>query len=146
MNHTKLMILSEKVGAFLLAQNQRLATAESCTGGLLAEMITAVPGSSQWLDVPSSLIDELGAVSEATVIAMVKGIFKHCNADVGVSVSGIAGPSGGSIEKPVGTVCLGYGTRQGLIQAHTYHFEGNREQIRQQSAYAALTQILAIYQ
>lgn len=141
-NYFKLIkILSEKA--------LTIATAESCTGGLVAKLITDVPGSSQafiggvvtysnemkqkMLDVkPQTLID-YGAVSEETVAEMLSGILRLTGANFGVAVSGVAGPTGGSKEKPMGTVIIGvqfYDTKK----IERYQFDGNREDVRRQSA------------
>ena len=131
-----------------------LATAESCTGGLIAAACTDLPGSSAWFDrgfvtysnaaktqmlgVPESLIAQHGAVSEAVVLAMANGAVAQSAAQVSISVSGVAGPSGGSPAKPVGLVWLGFS-----IQGHTHsqclRLAGDRATIRQQAVYSALT-------
>jgi nicotinamide-nucleotide amidase len=116
--------LAQMLGQLLMAQNWRITTAESCTGGLIAGALTDVSGSSSWfeqgvvtysnrakqnlLGVPSSVFDEHGAVSEACVMAMASGALRTSGADIAVSVSGVAGPGGGSAEKPVGTVWLAW--------------------------------------
>lgn len=121
----ELAALSRRLGEALRACGWKLATAESCTGGWIAEAVTATAGSSDWFDrgfvtysndaksemlevSPVTLVEH-GAVSEATVREMVAGALAHSRADVAVAVSGIAGPTGGSAAKPVGTVCLGWG-------------------------------------
>ena len=129
------------------------ATAESCTGGLIAKMITDVPGSSEaftggvvayansvkvnTLSVPTNIIEAHGAVSEQTALAMAVGAAKILGADVAVGVSGIAGPEGGTADKPVGTVCFGFVFPNGT-ETLTKHFVGNREQVRAAAADFAL--------
>ncbi|MBF9015768.1 MULTISPECIES: CinA family protein [unclassified Oceanispirochaeta] len=131
-----------------------LVTAESCTGGLIAAALTDIAGSSDvvWggfvsyadeaktrlLDVPASLIEENGAVSEEVVHAMVVGALKNSTADLAVAVSGIAGPGGGSPEKPVGTVWIAAGLKNKSINAELCHFSGSRSQIRKETVNRAL--------
>ncbi|WP_073580355.1 CinA family protein [Vibrio quintilis] len=138
--------LSRKVGAKLKEKKHTLVTAESCTGGAIATSVTAIDGSSAWFDrafitysneakmemltVSEDILNEYGAVSEPTVLAMVEGALKYSRASVAVSVSGIAGPGGGSKEKPVGTVCFAWKDNCGWQKAETVHFTGNREQVR----------------
>ena len=130
-----------------------LAVAESCTGGLIAALLTEIPGSSavfdrgfitysnasktQLLDVNPGLIAQHGAVSEPVAVAMAKGARLRAGVDVSVAVTGIAGPEGGSKEKPVGTVCIGAECAEGR-EVKTFHFSGNRSEIRLQAAMAAL--------
>jgi nicotinamide-nucleotide amidase len=129
-------------GTVLLSQLRSrglsIATGESCTGGLITAVLTAVAGSSdvvdrgfvtysnaaktEMLDVPAALIEEHGAVSSEVATAMLEGIFRHCEADIAVSVTGIAGPSGGSAEKPVGLVYVTAGRRGGPILAKACRF------------------------
>src|SRR5690606_2324187 len=120
----RLETLAQRTGQWLRTHGWRLATAESCTGGWIAETVTAIAGSSDWFDcgwvtysnaakqrqlgVPATLIDTQGAVSEAVVAAMVRGALAHSDAQVALAVSGIAGPTGGSPDKPVGTVCFAW--------------------------------------
>jgi nicotinamide-nucleotide amidase len=142
--------------AELLTQGtvRRVSTAESCTGGLLAKMLTDVPGSSRYfqrgwitysneaksemLGVPAEAISSHGAVSEEVVRAMADGARSKSGADFSLSISGIAGPDGGTPAKPVGTVCIGLAHPAGVI-AHTFKFPGDREMIRDRSAKMALT-------
>ncbi len=141
------------VGAHLAAGGFSMSTAESCTGGLLGQMLTSVPGSSGFyaggviaysnqlksalLDVPVEVLDTHGAVSGPVVMAMASGVRKLTRTDVAVSVSGIAGPSGGTIEKPVGTVWFGLASSDGA-QAMEARFTGNRIEIRRCAAISAL--------
>lgn len=151
--------LAAKIGAQLLANGQRLATAESCTGGWVAQALTAIAGSSGWFDrgfvtysneakqemlgVPAETLASHGAVSEATAAAMALGALQHSHADWALSTTGIAGPGGGSPEKPVGMVCFGWAGPDGHIEVDTRHFSGSREQIRHQSVNHALRELLS---
>jgi len=145
----------------LLARRWRLASAESCTGGLIAAACTERAGSSDWfergvvsysneakvalLGVPASLIAAHGAVSEAVARAMAEGIARSSGGDLAVSVTGIAGPSGGTPAKPVGTVWFGFALRRdGVIevQAEHHRFDGDRAQVRRASVRHALQALL----
>lgn len=155
---SQLYELAVAVGEGLLARNWLLVTAESCTGGWCAEAMTMVPGSSAWfergfvvytnvakhemLGVASATLQAHGAVSEAVVSEMVTGALAHSHGHVALAVSGVAGPSGGTPAKPVGTVCLAWGTRDTAPTAITYHFEGDREAVRRQSVIMALQGVL----
>lgn len=150
--------LAEQLGECLKAKGMKLASAESCTGGWLAKIITDIPGSSAWFEgsvvcysneskhsllaVAESTLDEFGAVSGETVLEMSDGIFSHTEADVAVSVSGIAGPDGGTEEKPVGLVWLGWGKRDKSVFANPFNFAGDREDVRKQSIKQALNCLL----
>ena len=141
------------IATLLTRREQRLATAESCTGGLIAGALTALPGSSVWfergwvtysndaktadLGVDASLIADEGAVSEAVAAAMACGARRTAGVTYALSVTGIAGPDGGSPAKPVGTVCFGWATPAGT-QTDTQHFIGDRQSIREQSVAHAL--------
>lgn len=154
----KISELAQQLGECLKAQGLTLATAESCTGGWIAKTVTDLAGSSDWfegsvvcysnaskhslLGVPAEIIDIFGAVSNETVKAMTEGVFEHTLADVAVSVSGIAGPGGGSDEKPVGTVWLCWGKKNEEAHAHEFHFEGDREAVRLQSVEKALVSVM----
>ncbi len=151
--------LAAQVGAALAARGAMLATAESCTGGLIAAAVTSVAGSSAWFDrgfvtysndakvellgVPPEVLDSHGAVSPATVLAMAAGALARSRAQVAVSVSGIAGPGGATPTKPVGTVCLAWASRDGWQRASTEHFAGDRAAVRLASARTALAGVLA---
>jgi len=131
-----------------------LAIAESCTGGWVAQAITAMSGSSQWfergfvtysnaakmelLGVQAATLEQHGAVSEATVREMAEGALRHSHAQVAVAVSGVAGPGGGSLEKPVGTVCLAWAGGGADTRAECRMFLGNREAVRRQAVAAVL--------
>ena len=152
--------LAVEVGAALKARGFVLATAESCTGGWIGEAVTAVPGSSEWyergfitytnvakremLGVAADTLEKFGAVSEETVKAMVSGALAHSHAQLAVAVSGVAGPSGGTPAKPVGTVCIAWGLTTGEPSAETRLFAGDREAVRRQSVERALAGVLAL--
>lgn len=145
------------LGQQLVQQGYMLATAESCTGGLIGAACTDVPGSSAWfcggviayandvktavLQVPATTLLAHGAVSEATVRAMVLGVCALTKAQVGVAVSGIAGPDGGSAEKPVGTVWFGFAVR-GVVTTQRMLFEGDRQRVRDAAVGHALTTLV----
>jgi nicotinamide-nucleotide amidase len=155
--------LAERAGRLLLATRRRLATAESCTGGWIAKAMTDVPDSSRWfecgyvvysnaakvrdLGVSEQALQTHGAVSEPVVREMAAGALRISGAEVAVSVSGIAGPSGGTPEKPVGTVWFGLavrnGERFGLI-SKLQHFPGGRQAVRGASVAYALQLILGL--
>ena len=146
--------LVRMLGQSLLQKGAVCATAESCTGGLVAAAITDVAGSSAWFDrgfvtysneakvellgVPDATLREHGAVSEATARAMAEGALARSNAQVAVAVTGVAGPGGGSSEKPVGTVCFAWASRARPTIAVTRRFDGGRAAIRQASVVEAL--------
>lgn len=148
----------DQIAHALRRRGWRLATAESCTGGLVAAMLTAVAGSSDWfergwvtysnaakteaLGVPAALIAAEGAVSTAVAQAMADGARTHSGADLAVSVTGIAGPGGGSATKPVGLVCFGWSTIAATT-TETQVFVGDRHAIRMQAVAHALAGVLA---
>jgi nicotinamide-nucleotide amidase len=148
--------LEQVVGDLLVARGLRIGVAESCTGGLITSRLTDVPGSSRYVDrsvvtysneakvamlrVPEALLAEHGAVSEPVALAMADGIRSMAGVDVGVGVTGIAGPGGGTPEKPVGMVCLAALTR-GVSRVRTARFIGEREQIKFQASQAALDMV-----
>ncbi len=150
---------AEQVVARLAGQGGWLATAESCTGGLIAARVTDVPGASSAFDrgfvtysnaakcellgVLPQTLDRYGAVSEAVVREMASGALVRSRATIAVAVSGIAGPGGGSPEKPVGTVWLAWAVRDGAVEACGFHFGGDRSAIRMQAVEAALAGLLA---
>lgn len=135
----------------------KLATAESCTGGLIAATCTDLAGSSDWfergfvtysnaaktelLGVDAALIDQHGAVSEPVVRAMAQGALTHSHAQIAVAVTGIAGPGGGSADKPVGTVWLGWATASGVTTA-LQRFDGDRAQVRAATTLCALRELV----
>jgi len=146
--------LAAELGSLLSSRGWRVGTAESCTGGLVAAAITSVVGSSGWFDagyvtyadttkramlgVPEGVLREHGAVSEATARAMAEGALRASGADIAVSITGVAGPGGGTPAKPVGTVCLAWALRDRPTEAVRRHFEGDRGAIREASVVAAL--------
>lgn len=148
---------TQALAAILIENNWLMATAESCTGGLIAAACTDLAGSSQWfergwvtysnaaktelLGVPADLIARHGAVSEAVVRAMAEGAVAHSHAQVAVAVTGVAGPSGGSPDKPVGTVWLGWCVT-GQTHTECRHFSGDRAAVRQATVDHALTQLV----
>jgi nicotinamide-nucleotide amidase len=150
--------LAIELGAHLKAHHTTLGLAESCTGGMVAQAITSVAGSSAWFDrgfvtysnaakiemlgvLPETLA-KYGAVSEQIALEMAQGALTHSNADITGSITGIAGPDGGSDEKPVGTVCFAWASKTGVLRATTQHFLGNRQQIRQQASVTMLTGLM----
>lgn len=160
----ELFALSERVGQKLLAAGRRLATAESCTGGWVAKACTDVAGSSRWfecgfvtysnaakvrdLGVSEGTLASLGAVSEATVREMAAGAVRVSGADVAVAISGIAGPDGGTPDKPVGTVWFAMASRQAaglVVVAEKRLFEGDREVVRRRSVECALQLVLGAH-
>jgi nicotinamide-nucleotide amidase len=160
MSDEKLYRLAEEVGQGLKTRGLMLATAESCTGGWIAEAVTMVPGSSAWfergfvtytyvskremLGVSVDTLDKHGAVAEPTVREMVRGALAASHAQIAVAVSGTAGPGGGTLEKPVGTVCLAWGAKDGATHSETRHFSGNREAVRRQAVTHALEGVLRL--
>lgn len=152
--------LAKDLGYLLQQKNYSLATAESCTGGQIAAAITAIPGSSQWFDrgfvtysnlakiemlaVPEQTIIQFGAVSEETAWAMTLGAIHHSRAQIAISVTGIAGPQGGSVLKPVGTVCFGFAITKKIILTELQFFQGNRVTIQQQATRFALEKLLIL--
>jgi len=148
-------------GEWLHARGWKLATAESCTGGLIAAAVTEIAGSSTWfecgfvtysneskqemLGVSAATISEHGAVSEQTVREMAFGTLARCKADVAIAVSGIAGPGGGTATKPVGTVCLAWATQIDTlpeIDSTTLFLKGNRADIRVAASLFALRNLV----
>ncbi|MNM61441.1 Nicotinamide-nucleotide amidohydrolase PncC [compost metagenome] len=146
--------LAARLGERLRAARDSVVTAESCTGGWIAKAMTGVAGSSDWFDcgmvaysyeakqallgVRPQTLESQGAVSRETVIEMVSGALVHSGASVSVAVTGIAGPGGGSDDKPVGTVWIGWKRRGGYTRAELFHFEGDRDAVRRQTVAAAL--------
>jgi nicotinamide-nucleotide amidase len=142
--------LAVDLGAALKERNLTLALAESCTGGLVAAKITDIPGSSAWFDrgfvtysneakiemlgVRTEMLEKYGAVSEQIATLMAHGALKNSHAQVAGSITGIAGPDGGSKEKPVGTVCFAWVGTKLPLSTTTKRFFGNRDEVRQQAA------------
>jgi nicotinamide-nucleotide amidase len=158
MKQAQLEARAARVGALLLANGQSLSTAESCTGGWVAQCLTAIAGSSAWfergfvtysneakqemLGVGRETLVRHGAVSEATCAAMAAGALAHSRADWALAVSGIAGPSGGQPDKPVGTICFAWAGPDGRIETETCRFDGDREAVRARSVAHALDGLL----
>ena len=150
----ELQLQAERLGASLRDTKQMLVTAESCTGGWIAKTVTDVAGSSDWFDcglaaysyeakqrllgVRAETLEHFGAVSRETVVEMVSGALVHSGSTVAVAVTGIAGPGGGTDDKPVGTVWIAWKRRGGYPKAELFHFEGDREAVRRQTVAAAL--------
>ena len=158
-----LYTLAETVGRELQAAGWRIVTAESCTAGWIAKALTDVPGSSQWVDsgyvtysntakmrdvgVSERTLAEHGAVSEATVREMANGALRAAGVEMAVAVSGVAGPDGGTAEKPVGTVWFGIATTEAQGSAalcELRHFAGDRDRVRRQSVDHALRLVLRL--
>ena len=156
-NDAALAALTREVGVQLHSASRRLVTAESCTGGWIAKLATDIAGSSEWFDcgfvcysnaaktrdlgVPEKLIESDGAVSDAVVRAMAEGAIARTGANVGVAVSGIAGPDGATPGKPVGTVWFAVALRQEdrlECQGHLIQFDGDRDAVRRQAVEYAL--------
>lgn len=151
--------LAASLGHQLLARQAQVCSAESCTGGGIAEAITRIAGSSAWfeagyvtysnaqktaqLGVPVELFEQVGAVSREVVEAMVQAACQHSAAQFGVAVSGIAGPDGGTTEKPVGTVWLAWSV-YGLLSSRCCHFSGDRTEVRRQTVQTALEELLRL--
>ncbi|RMX08329.1 CinA family protein [Corticibacter populi] len=149
----------QELANWLLAHRQMVATAESCTGGLVAAACTALAGSSAWfergfvtytnsakhelLGVPAELITTHGAVSEPVARAMANGAIRHSRAQLAMAITGIAGPSGGSVDKPVGTVWFGWRVAD-QTHAEVRHFQGDRGAVRQAAMQHALQRMLAL--
>jgi nicotinamide-nucleotide amidase len=157
---THLYDLAERVGLALKGAGLMLATAESCTGGWVGQAVTMVPGCSDWfdrgfivysnaakleaLDVMPDTVERFGAVSEETARDMALGALDRSRAQVAVAVSGIAGPDGGTPEKPVGTVSFAWASRDGTVRTETTNFPGDRDEVRRRSVARALEGILEI--
>jgi nicotinamide-nucleotide amidase len=152
---TELKRLARRVGELLLERQLMLATAESCTGGWVSQAVTSVAGSSKWFDrgfvtysnrakhdmlgVREETLAHYGAVSEPVVREMAEGALRNSQAQVAVAISGIAGPEGGTSEKPVGTVCLAWAAAGRIVVSRTERFQGDRTAIRWQAVVASLT-------
>ncbi|MEM7542575.1 MAG: CinA family protein [Pseudomonadota bacterium] len=155
---TTLDALAAEVGELADIRGWRIATAESCTGGWIAQALTAIPGSSawvvggfvtyaneaksKWLGVQSTTLEHHGAVSVQVAEQMVAGLIKKVGCEVGVSVTGVAGPGGGSDEKPVGTVCFGFAVRGRQIDTCREFFVGDRREVRACAVQFALEGLL----
>jgi nicotinamide-nucleotide amidase len=151
--------LTKTLAEILLSRAWTVSLAESCTGGLVCATLTQLAGSSEWfergyitysneaktecLDVSTQLITSHGAVSEQVAKAMAEGARINSGSDVAISITGIAGPTGGSIEKPVGTVCFGWATENQTL-SKTMCFDGDRQAVRLQATEFALTELIAL--
>jgi len=146
------------VGTRLKEKGLVLATAESCTGGWVAQVVTSVSGSSEWFDrgfvtysneakremigVRAETLDRHGAVSEETAREMAAGALAASRAQIALALTGVAGPTGGTAQKPVGMVCFAWAVRGGAVDATTKHFAGDREAVRRQSVEFGLQGVL----
>ncbi|MGW8269366.1 MAG: CinA family protein [Burkholderiales bacterium] len=160
MSADPLSTLATLVGTRLKARARLLVTAESCTGGWIAQAVTAVAGSSEWFErgyvtysneskqelvgVRPETLERHGAVSEETAREMAAGALAASRASVAVAVTGIAGPSGGSTEKPVGMVCLSWALRDGVAKTETCRFAGDRGEVRRRSVIRALQGLIEV--
>jgi nicotinamide-nucleotide amidase len=151
--------LAGRVGTALKSRELMLATAESCTGGWVAEAVTMVPGSSEWfergfvtytyiskremLGVSEAALERDGAVSEQVVREMAEGALARSHAQVAVAISGVAGPGGGTPDKPVGTVCFAWAAKHSATRVETKRFPGDRETVRRRSVEHALKGVIA---
>ena len=152
--------LSTELGALLQKKNMFFTSAESCTGGLLSQSIVSVPGSSGWfscsfvtysniskhkiLGVSKDSLKRFGAVSEEVVTEMVDGAVAESRADLGVAISGIAGPGGGSPDRPVGTVCIAWKLKDKQAVRSTFLFEGNRNEVRYKTVVKSLEEAIEL--
>lgn len=153
-----LEVLATQAGALLKRLGWRLVLAESCTGGWVAKSITDIPGSSAWFDrgfvtysnaakeqqlgVPAALLAEHGAVSSAVVEAMAVGALRTSPAELALAISGIAGPDGGTPEKPVGLIWYGIAVRNRALRSHSQIFPGDRDAVRRAAVVCALALIM----
>ena len=152
--------LSAELGALLQKKNMFFTSAESCTGGLLSQSIVSVPGSSGWfgcsfvtysniskhkiLGVSKDSLKRFGAVSEEVVTEMVDGAVAESRADLGVAISGIAGPGGGSPDRPVGTVCIAWKLKDKQAIRSTFLFEGSRNEVRHKTVVKSLEEAIEL--
>lgn len=159
-NDQTLNHLAKQVGLALTRQGLMLASAESCTGGWLGQTVTSIPGSSAWyesgfitynvnskqemLGISAKTLKEYGEVSEQTAREMAHGAVARSSAQVAVSITGIAGPGGGTPKKPVGMVCFAWEIKDNHIRSETRHFSGDREAVRQQSVAVALQGLITM--
>jgi nicotinamide-nucleotide amidase len=160
MKHYDLTALARELGHACERRHVMVATAESCTGGGVAEAITRISGSSAWFDrafvtytntakiellgVSAMTLDRHGAVSEETAREMAQGALAFSHADVSVAITGIAGPTGGTAHKPVGLVYIAWGARGGDVQPRQFHFLGGRDAVRSQSIAFALQGLIEL--
>lgn len=158
MSRDTLRILAKRIGARLKGKRLKLATAESCTGGWIAQAVTSVSGSSAWFDrgfvtysnaakrellgVRARTLSRFGAVSPEAAREMAAGALARSRAQVSIAVTGVAGPTGGTRTKPVGMVCIAWSRRKCAPESVTRRFPGGRERVRRQSVIAALQGLL----
>ncbi len=152
--------IAAAAGAQLARCRLRLATAESCTGGMVAQAVTSIAGSSGWFDrgfvtysnaskhellgVSSVTLERFGAVDEQTAREMAQGALRASHAGIALAITGVAGPGGGTPQKPVGTVCIAWVDREGLVRSEMRCFEGDRALVRVQSARRALEGLVGL--
>ena len=157
---SELKQLAQDLGVKLQARQWSVATAESCTGGLVGQLLTSLPGCSGWfergfitysnvskqemLGVTAATLEAFGAVSEETASEMAKGALMHSHAHVSLSITGIAGPDGGTPQKPVGMVCYGWALGDGTLLTSTCRLSGDREEIRTRAAAAAIRGLIEL--
>lgn len=155
--HTQKLV--QQLAEQLASRGEKLCTAESCTGGLIAKSLTDIAGSSDWFDrgfvtysneaksdmlaIPMQVIDQYGAVSEAVASAMLNGALAHSLADYAIAVTGVAGPGGGSEEKPVGTVWIAVGSEDHQV-VRRYVFAGDRDAVRMATLTSALDTLVGM--
>ena len=160
MNLEKLESLSAELGELLTEKNLLFTSAESCTGGWVGQSVTGVPGSSKWygtgfitysntaktkvLGVKKETLRNYGAVSEEVVCEMVEGALSLSNSQLGVAISGIAGPGGGSPDRPVGTVCIAWKLKDKQAIRSTFLFEGNRNEVRYKTVVKSLEEAIEL--
>lgn len=158
MPEKKLTLIVEQLAESLIKDNKKLTVAESCTGGWIAKVLTDLAGSAVWfergfvtysnqakhemLGVAEATLESYGAVSRETVAEMAIGALKNSHADFSLSVSGIAGPSGGSADKPVGLVWFAWATKNGVISSEQKNFSGDRDEVRKQAVIFALIRLI----
>jgi len=154
----KIAVLASEMAALLADKKITVAVAESCTGGALCQALTDIPGSSNWFDrgfitysnqakvdmlgVSSTLLDQYSAVSFETARAMVEGVHGHSQAELAIAITGIAGPGGGTAEKPVGTVFFGIGQKGQAVKIDKRRFKGDRGEVRARSVEFVLKALL----
>ena len=159
--HSELETTARELAELLQKKELRLATAESCTGGWVSQLLTSIPGSSEWFEgaivsysnkmkhnllaVPDEQLEQFGAVSQPVVESMARGAVKTLNVPLSISVSGIAGPGGGSEDKPVGTVWIGW-CFDNRTSSERFLFQGSRTQVRKQAVLAALNGLIKVIQ
>ena len=160
MPEKKITLLVGQLADLLIERNKKLTVAESCTGGWIAKVLTDLAGSSVWFDrgfvtysnqakhemlgVTEATLENFGAVSQETVAEMAAGALKNSHADFSLSVSGIAGPGGGSTDKPVGLVWFAWSNKDRIIASEQKFFSGDRDEVRTQAVIFALTQLIKL--